>query len=1053
MKKYRLGIDLGATSLGWCILELDDSNKPRGLIDLGVRIFPDGRDAKTSQPLNVTRREHRGARRNRDRYLQRRAYLMDTLIEYGLLPEDEEKRKQLQLIDPYFIRAKALDEEISLYEIGRIIFHLNQRRGFKSNRKLDSAEKETSRMKDAIKELRQKLEDVNTRTLGEYLYNLNKDIPKNEHHKKRPVRIRDFGKSYNFYTSREMYKEEFDLIWKSQVRFHDTLTDDIKEHLRDIILFQRPLKPQPKGKCRFEITEPRCPVAFPMYQQFRIFQEVNVLRLLDFERKEHILSKEQREIIITTLMKQKTATFKSLRNKIVNTDPGEYVFNLESEKRTKLQGDETSFIMRKDEYFGKQWDTFNDEQQDEIIRRIINEDNDIEIEASLTTWLQENFEVTEEQADNIKKIRLPQGIGRLSKKAIKKILPFLKEGNVYSDACAKAGYHHSDFRTGEVYDEGDLPYYGKVMPHHVSFGTNDPDDIDEIRYGKIANPTVHIALNQLRKFINALVTKYGPPAQIVIELARELKFGKRRLDEINREQTANRKHNEEVADELEKIGIENTYQNRLKYKLWEELDPDPIKRCCPYTGKQISINELFTNKFEIEHLLPKSKTFDDRPLNKTVSYYLANKFKGERSPYEAFGNSPEDYNWDEILERSKRLPPKKRWRFFPDAMKNFEDQGELISRLLTDTQYMSKMAREYMSYVCGDKNVWVIPGALTSMFRAKWGLNELISDDAEKNRADNRHHAVDAFIIACTDRAMLQKFARATERSRERFIEEMPPPFEGFSHDEMKKKVDDIVVSYKPDHGNAKAAIQKDQTVGQLHDETAYGLVSETEDKIILSVRKPIRELNTIKKINEIADTQIRETLISEIENNKDRKIEEILDDFSQRTGTKRVKIHVEKDKKTVIPIRNKKGEIYKYYLSGNNYCADIYCPGKGKDAGKWQIEIIPMFYAHQQDFEPEWHKKYPTARKIMRLFINDNIAYDEGEIRIIRRVKKMTNNLVYLRNPVVSEEKGDQLSWAASPVQLQKKNARKVGVDILGNVSDPRKHEYTRDQKERRLS
>lgn len=1046
MKKYRLGIDLGATSLGWCILGLDESNKPNEIVDFGVRIFPDGRDAKTSQPLNVTRREHRGMRRNRDRYLQRRAYLMDMLVKYRLMPEDLKERKKLQHFDPYLLRKKALDQEISLYELGRAIFHLNQRRGFKSNRKLDSAEKETSRMKEAIKELRQKLEDVGARTLGEYLYNLNNNVPQNEQHKKHPVRIRDFSKSYNFYTSREMYKEELDRIWSKQTEYHNELNDKIKQHLTDIIFFQRPLQSQPKGKCRFELDQPRCPVAFPIYQQFRIYQEVNNMILLDFERKEHALTNEQRDIIIKTLHKQKTATFKSLKKKIVKDNPEDYVFNLESDKRKDLKGHETSFIMRKDECFGNVWERLSDEQKDEIIRRIINEDNDVEIEKTLTSWLQENFGLTDEQTKNIKNARLPQGIGSLSKKAIEKIIEFLKEGYKYHEAKEMAGY--KDGKTGEVYDEGDLPYYGKVMPGHVAFGTNDSDDIDEIRYGKIANPTVHIALNQLRRFINALVRKYGPPSQIVIELARELKLGRQRLDEINREQAANRKHNEDVAEELEKIGIENTYQNRLKYKLWEELDIDPVNRCCPYTGKQISISDLFSNKFEVEHILPKSKTFDDRPLNKTVSYYLANKFKGERSPYEAFGNSPEDYDWDEILERGKNLPPKKRWRFFPDAMKNFEDQGELISRLLADTQYMSRMSKEYMSYVCGADNVWVIPGALTSKFRAKWGLNELLSDDSEKNRADNRHHAIDAFVVACTDRGMLQRFAKATEKSRDRFIEEMPPPFEDFSHENMQDMIDSMIVSYKPDHGNAKRAIAQDQTVGQLHDETAYGYVSEIEDKITLSVRKPIRDLKTIKNINEIADENIREKLLNEIEKNKDKKIEDILVEFSQRTGTKRVKIHVEKDKKTVIPIKNEKEEIYKYYLSGNNYCADIYCPDKGKHAGKWHIEIIPMYYAHQQDFEPEWNKKYPTAKKIMRLFINDYLVYEENGERKILRVKKMNvDGRLFFIDPTIS--KPEKEPNATSVKQLQERNARKVGIDILGNVSDPRRHEYNRDQNE----
>ena len=1047
MKKYRLGIDLGATSLGWSILELNEDNSLKGLVDMGVRIFPDGRDAKTSVPLNVKRREHRGIRKNRDRYLQRRAYLMDTLVKYGLMPEKEMERKQLEHLYPYFLRAKALDEEISLYELGRAIFHLNQRRGFKSNRKLDSAEKETSRMKDSIKELKKNLNEAGARTLGEYLYKLNIDVPHNAQHKKRPQRIRDYGKDYNFYTDREMYSDEFDLIWKKQSEYHTELTDKKKEHLKEIIFFQRPLKPQPKGKCRFELEEFRAPVAFPIVQKFRIYQEVNNLILLDFDRNEHELTNEQKEIIIQALLKQKTATFKSLRKKF-GKEYDEYIFNLESEKRKDLKGDETTFIMKKDLHFGKKWDLFSDSEQDEVIRRIINEDNDIEIEATLITWLQENFGLNEENAQHIKEVRLPQGIASLSKKAINKILPYLMEGYIYSDACAKAGYHHSDFRTGEVYDEGNLPYYGKVMPHHVAFGTNDEDDIDEIQYGKIANPTVHIALNQLRKFANALVKKYGVPTQIVIELARELKLGQKRLKDIEREQTANRRHNEFVAEEIKKIGIENTYQNRLKYKLWEELDNDPAKRCCPYTGKQISISELFSNKFETEHILPKSKTFDDRPLNKTVSYYLANRFKGERSPFEAFGESPENYDWEAILERGMNLPPNKRWRFYPDAMKNYEDQGALISRMLTDTQYMSRTAREYMSYVCGPDNVWAIPGALTSKFRAKWGLNQLLSDDNEKNRADNRHHAIDAFVVACTDRALLQKVARATEKSRERFIKKMPLPFKDFSHDKMQKKVNDIVVSYKPDHGNAKEATKKNRTVGQLHDETAYGFVSETENKIMLSVHKPLRGLNTLKKINEIADGNIREALIGEINKNKEKKIDDILDAFIQKTGTKRVKIHVEKDKKTVIPIRNKMGNIYKYYTSGNNYCADIYCSDKGKNAGKWQVEIIPMFYAHQQDFEPEWHTKHPTAKKIMRLFINDYVAYDDNENRKIVRVKKMNiDGRLFFIDPTISKSEKDPN--ATSVKQLQERSARKVGIDILGNVFDPQRHEHNRDKKE----
>jgi CRISPR-associated endonuclease Csn1 len=1046
MKNYRLGIDLGATSLGWSLLELDNNNEPVKLEKVGVRIFPDGRNAKTNKPLNVKRREHRSMRRNRDRYLQRRKYLLDRLIRYGLMPENENERKQLQLLDPYLFRKKALDEKISLFELGRVIFHLNQRRGFKSNRKFDNDEKEKSKMKDAINKVKHELETAGASTLGEYLYNLNKDKSTKEQVHRIPIRIRDHGKEYNLYTERTMYENEFEKIWNKQKQYHSELTNDVKEHLHKIIFTQRNLKKQPKGKCRFEKGEFRCPIAFPIVQKFRIYQEVNNLILLDFDRYEHELTIEQRETIKRALLTHSTATLKGLRQKL-GKEYKDYVFNMETEKRSKINCDETASIMRKKEYFGEKWDKFKDEEQDEIIFRLVNEDNIMEIENTLVNWLCETFEFNEDTAERIKNIRLPQGTSNLSKKAINKILPYLKKGFNYYDSKIKAGY--TERKTGEIFDEGNLPYYGEIMEHHTSFGNKEKytKDEPELYYGKIGNPTVHIALNQLRKFINALTKKYGAPTQIVIELARELPLGKESLSDLIKGQRENEQNNERIKEELEKIGLENTYQNRLKYKLWEELDKDPTKRCCPYTGRTILLNAvdgLYSNKFEIEHILPKSKTFNDRPSNKTISYYKANRFKGEQSPFEAFGGSLEDYNWDNILERGLKLPKNKRWRFHPDAMKNFQDEGELISRMLTDTQYMSRVALEYMSYVCGAKNVWAIPGQLTGKIRTKWGLNKLLSEDGRKNREDNRHHAIDAFVVACTDKAMLQKVTTAIKQSKKRFIEKIPQPFANFTHEDIQEKVDNIIVSYKPDHGNTKAAITDDKqkgkrkTIYQLHDETAYGFVSEDIEhgKITLSVRKPLISLDSEKNIKKIVSTTIRNDLLNLIDGKPKKEIKNIVTHYSEKYGINRVKIRDEKDKKTVIPIYNKKGEIYKYYLSGSNYCADIYCSNKGDKAGKWQVDIIPMFKAHQSDFEPEWHKQNPTAKKIMRFFINDFVAYDEDGERKIRRVKKMNvDGRMFFIDPKIA--KSDKEPNATSVKQLQERNARKIGIDILGKVYD----------------
>src|SRR6185437_11327463 len=141
-RPYRLGIDVGSNSLGWFVVWLDGKGEPIGLGPGGVRIFPDGRDPQSGTSNAVDRRTARGARRRRDRYLKRRTHLMAALIRHGLMPEDEAARKALETLDPYALRTKALDEALPAHHLGRALFHLNQRRGFLSNRKTEKGDNE-----------------------------------------------------------------------------------------------------------------------------------------------------------------------------------------------------------------------------------------------------------------------------------------------------------------------------------------------------------------------------------------------------------------------------------------------------------------------------------------------------------------------------------------------------------------------------------------------------------------------------------------------------------------------------------------------------------------------------------------------------------------------------------------------------------------------------------------------------------------------------------------------------------------------------------------------
>ncbi len=167
--RYRLGIDLGSTSLGWAMIRLNANDQPCAVIKAGVRIFSNGRNPKNGSSLSVTRREARAARRRRDRFLKRKARMIRTLIEYGFFPAEETQRKALETMDPFTIRAKGLDKALAPAEFGRALFHINQRRGFKSNRKTDTKDNDAGALKTAINKLREKLDMENCRTVGEWL--------------------------------------------------------------------------------------------------------------------------------------------------------------------------------------------------------------------------------------------------------------------------------------------------------------------------------------------------------------------------------------------------------------------------------------------------------------------------------------------------------------------------------------------------------------------------------------------------------------------------------------------------------------------------------------------------------------------------------------------------------------------------------------------------------------------------------------------------------------------------------------------------------------------
>lgn len=1028
---YRLGLDLGTNSIGWCVLNLGPQGQPDRLIRLGARIFPDGRDPQSGTSLAVDRRIARQMRKRRDRFLRRRNRLLDALTHHGLMPSDAAERKKLISLDPYSLRKRGLDESLSLSEFGRALFHLNQRRGFRSNRKVDkAADNESGKIRSAVTATRALLERDGSRTVGEWLAH--------RHERCEPVRARLCGlgakATYDLYVDRDMIAQEFDVLWdKQQLHHPEILSDPVREELRDILLYQRPLKPVRPGRCTFEPDDDRAPLALPSSQRFRIYQELNNLRILNEGLSEAVLTREQRDAIIVDLLRGKERSFDQIRRTLKL--PATTNFNLKSEKRDKLKGCATARVLGHKNCFGTTWHDLSIARQDEIVEKLLS----TESEAAMTEWLERQCGLSTDAARAVANAGLPDGYGRLGRKALAKILPKLTESVITYDVAVKAaGYvSHSDFYTGEIHDN--LPYYGKTLERHVGFGSGEIKDSDERRYGRIANPTVHIGLNQLRKLINAIIEEYGHPDEIIVEVARDLKLGFEKRLEIKHEQAKRQKQNDEFRAKLIGLGLPDNTENILRLRLWAELNPgDPADRRCPFTGEPISPTKLFSPEVEIEHLLPFSRSLDDSIANKTVSLRRANRDKGNNTPFEAFGHSPSGYEWVTILDRAQSLPANKRWRFGENAMERYlRDEKDFLARHLNDTAYLSRIAKEYLSAICPPAKIWVTPGRLTAMLRAKWGLNSILSDTDRKQRNDHRHHAVDAAVIAVTDRALLKRVADAAGRAHDagldRLLADMPQPWNGF-RDAVESAIERVVVSYKPDHGHQD----------KLHNETAYGFIEPANEdgiarvvhRIMLADLKPSHL--DVNAEDGVRDLTLRKQLRNVVGHATGTELKKILLAFSEKSGIRRVRVT---EKLSVIAIPDSP---FKAYKGDSNYAFEIF----RDERGRWRENIVTTFQANRAT-SPEHLRDRLLAMNgkplVMRLCKNDLVAIEENDKRRIMRVVKFSPGMIALSEhceanvDARNRDNDDSFTYVYKTAgSLFTVRGRRVFVSLIGHVLDP---------------
>ena len=784
-KKYSLGLDIGTSSIGWAVLDLDKER----IHDLGVRIFERPEDPQNGDSLAKPRRDARSARRRLKRRRQRLNHLKQFFIDQNILTKDQVEevldcKSDFNKLDVYDLRARALTEELSPEELLKVLYQIAKRRGFKSNRKVvEESDKEGGRVTSALKANEKFLADNNYATVGDALSRDEKFAP----HKRN--KRDDYTNSF----ARDNFLRELEAIIKTQQNY--TLKNVPERTINELIygindeqvinvsaiMYQRPfmtkeLIEKMVGDCTFEKNEKRAPKASYSFEVFRLASDLSHLvfiprdtskRQAKRENLEIRLSSEQIGKVIDVAKNQKSLTYKKVRSTAGISE--DYV--PKDVRGKKKEGDEFG----EDNTFGglKAYSDIRLALKDlpEDWAKIDNESAINQIAYILTTQKADegiraeldSLPLSDKAKEAIIKIKPTnfKSFGHLSIKALQKITPHILEGMTYDKACEAAGY---DFKKQSASLE------------------------------QITNPVVKRAITQTLKVVRAIERKYGKPYFIKVETARDLAKNFKDRNAIKKENEENQGYNEDIKsiitdgyeaspktkggkqllNHLKELNVrlnknaDFNGQQIIKVKLYREQNG-----VCLYSGKSIDFETMLRddNAYQVDHIVPFSRSNNDGITNKVLVFTEENQKKADRTPFEYFGT--DEQRWEKFValiettyktrdvKTSDKATNAINYKYNGYAMKKkqnllFQDykNDSWNVRALNDTRYITRFIQNYLrqnvDFAEGEEKQRVIApnGTTTAYLRKRWGL-------AKDRAEDVLHHAKDAAVVAAINQKIV----------------------------------------------------------------------------------------------------------------------------------------------------------------------------------------------------------------------------------------------------------------------------------------------------------
>ncbi|KXB72899.1 CRISPR-associated protein, Csn1 family [Porphyromonas somerae] len=772
MSKHVLGLDLGVGSIGWCLIALDAQGDPAEILGMGSRVVPlnnatDAADFSIGKAFTASqeRTARRTMRRGFARYQLRRYRLRRELEKVGMLPDAA--LIQLPLLELWELRERAATagECLTLPELGRVLCHINQKRGYR-HVKSDAAAivgDEGEKKKDSnsaylagIRANDEKLQDEH-KTVGQYFA---------EQLRQNQSESPTGGISYRIKDqifSRQRYIDEYDQIMAAQrVYYPDILTDEFIQMLRDEVIFmQRPLKSckhlvslcefekqekvmrvqQDDGKGGRQLVERKvkfgpkvAPKSSPLFQLCRIYEAVNNIRLTRPDGSPRDITPEERAKIVAHLQSSASLSFaalkKLLKEKVLIADQltsksglkgnstrvalaaalqpyPQYLHLLDMELETRMMT-----VQLTDEETGEVTErevaVVTDSYARQPLYRLWHilysiEERDAMRRALITQLGMKAEDLDGGLLDQLYRLDFVKpGYGNKSAKFICKLLPQLQQGLGYSEACAAVGYRHSNSPTSEEITERTLL-----------------EKIPLLQRNELRQPLVEKILNQMINLVNALKAEYGVD-EVRVELARELKMSREERERMTRQNGERKKANDKVAEKIQKCGLFPTKSRIRKYRLWEEAG-----RQCLYCGRSIGEKQCLNgDDMEVEHIIPKSVLYDDSYGNKTCACRRCNKEKGNRTALEYIRAK----GWEaEYMERINGLLDKKTISYSKHQRLRWlkEDiPSDFLERQLRLTQYISRQAMAILQQ--GIRRVSASEGGVTARLRSLWGYDDIL---------------------------------------------------------------------------------------------------------------------------------------------------------------------------------------------------------------------------------------------------------------------------------------------------------------------------------------